>query len=142
MIKRLVLLALVSVLVLLVATGATTVEHRTNEISFSTLKTKCLIDTPMSSADYEIDERRLRFDGHFPVKGAEPDVGYRYRQTKDTILFAVNSSSGARHTDFSGECMSSAVYDAVTPRIKPGRYLLQIRHNGGVKREAYISVGE
>jgi hypothetical protein len=142
MVKKLVLLASVSVLTLLVLAGATTEEHRTNEISFSTLKTKCLIDTPMSSAEYEIDERRLRFDGHFPVKGAEPDVGYRYRQTKDTILFAVNSSSGARHTDFLGECMSSAVYDAVTPRIKPGRYLLQIRHNGGVEREAYISVGE
>jgi hypothetical protein len=137
MVKR--LLAAVAVLAVTVVVGMTFGAEKPSP-SFSTLKTECLIDSSEEKARYTVEKGVLSFEGHFPVGGAHSELDYTYRQDGGSIVFGLNSSSVRRHTDFSGTCLSSAVYEATTPRIDSGRYLLQIRHNGALREEAYIRI--
>lgn len=136
MVKRLfaAVMALTAMSAVLLASGAGNPDP-----NFSTLKTTCL-DSLDEKTSYTVENGSLSFEGHFPVDGANPELDYTYRQEGDSIVFGVTSSSMRRHTDFSGTCLSSAVYEAKTPPIDNGRYLLQIRHNGALREEAYIRV--
>jgi hypothetical protein len=131
------LLAVAAVLTLAAAAGVT-YGIESSEPSFSTFKTECLIDSPMEKTRYDIKDERLRLSGHFPVEGVESELDYTYHQESDRIVLEINSTPARRETNFSGTCLSSAVYEATTPRIDGGLHLLQVRHNGALQEEVYI----
>nr|EGQ39642.1 MAG: hypothetical protein J07AB56_03700 [Candidatus Nanosalinarum sp. J07AB56] len=107
-------MAVVALLLSVSAGSVVLADASSSEVKISKLTTECRIDSPAETARYTLENGKLRFSGHFPTKGPDPELDYRYSQSADTINIEVDSDSEGPHTTFTGECLPSAVYEATT----------------------------
>ncbi|MFB6209201.1 MAG: hypothetical protein ABEJ56_03610 [Candidatus Nanohaloarchaea archaeon] len=98
-------------------------------IEFTDLETECQYER-QSGSSVELENRKLSFEGHFPVENPETELSYRYQLSDGRINLDVVARNESSLTDFFDNCRSVAVYDAETARIDPGRYLVELAHDG------------
>lgn len=123
----------------LFAVGLVLTFYPTQEnINFTDLETECRYDRG-SSVDVGLENRRLTFSGYFPVKNPDSDLTYDYSQN-DEVNLNIKSSDEGPVLDFYNNCKATAVYDAKSAKLEPGRYTVTVRHDGEKVDERIIRV--
>lgn len=102
-----------------------------NRITFTDLETECRREDPAASRVSLMPDNSMRFSGHFPAEDVDSDLDYRYSQTSNRIsLNIIVDEPQGDSTTFGDVCLASVVYDARTEPLKPGDYLVSLKHDG------------
>jgi hypothetical protein len=92
------------------------------------LETECRHDRPIHDIHLNSDDS-LSFTGNFPVANTESEVSYSYSGGKSIVL-NINVDEMAVPETFWDACLGSAVYDIDTQTLEPGRYSVELKHDG------------
>lgn len=114
-------LILVGILTLFTATGS-------SQVTINDLETECRHDRPMHNIQLNSDNS-LSFTGNFPTSNTESEIDYSYSGGNNIVL-NIQSDEKSPSETFWDTCLASAVYDIDTQSLEPGRYSVEIRHDG------------
>ena len=130
------------VILLIIASGLLYFENRDfgqAGISFSDLETECRIG-PETADITLMEDRSLAFNGNYPESNTRSELDYRYRKSSDRIILDVRSESPGPPETFVDDCLASVKYEARTQPIEPGRYVVDVQHNGETERKVVIRI--
>jgi hypothetical protein len=124
-------LILIGILTLFTATA-------NSQVTVNDLETECRHDRPMHDIQLNSDNS-LSFTGNFPVSNTESEVDYSY-SGGNSIVLNIKADEEALPETFWDTCLGSAVYDIDTPSLEPGRYRVEIKHDGERAEKKIIRV--
>jgi hypothetical protein len=108
-------------------------------INFTDFETECRYDRG-TQADYQLKNRRLSFDGHYPINNPDSRLDHTYRVSGDRITLSIQSSPSPFPDPYWNDCKGLAVYKAQTGELSPGEYILTINHDGKEAKKQVIQV--
>ncbi|MFB6166954.1 MAG: hypothetical protein ABEJ62_01690 [Candidatus Nanohaloarchaea archaeon] len=108
-------------------------------ITFTDLETECRYDRA-ETADFTLEDRRLVFEGMFPVDNTDVKLNHGYSKSSGKIVLNVKSSDMSPPRSFVNECLGTVVYDARTRELSPGSYDVRLKHNGDLQKRQVIRV--
>ncbi|MFB6199825.1 MAG: hypothetical protein ABEJ83_03025 [Candidatus Nanohaloarchaea archaeon] len=125
-------LVLVAGIGLLAFTGA-------SSIDFKDLETECRYNKNPQGEFRLAEDNSLHFKGNFPVNTISSDLSFSYSKGS-TITLNIKAEETEKPDSFYNNCVASVVYDAETQPLKPGRYKVQLKHDGKQVEEQIIDV--
>lgn len=103
------------------------------------LETECRANSNQSSVS--LDDRRINFEGSYAVGSTKADLGYRYRESGNSLRLEIFSESRISEDEtFMDDCLGQVRYRMRTPRIDTGTYEVRVFHNGEMARTTVISI--
>lgn len=109
------------------------------EIEFRDLETECRYDNS-ENQDMTLDDRKLEFEGNFPVENTDAKLGYDYSRSGGDIVLNVKSKDMEQPESFVDGCLGSTIYEARTGELQPGRYDVRLKHEGELRVRKVIRV--
>lgn len=110
-----------------------------SQVTFSDLETECRYDRS-ENADFTLVDRRIHFEGMFPVQNTDARLDYGYKRSGGKVVLDVRSEKMRPPRSFVDSCLGVAVYDARTGELSPGTYDVRIKHNGDLQKRQVIEV--